>query len=160
MDKAAATSSKAMRGPSTDAMERPPAATRTRKSASRFHITAILVTVMGLLACDFKLPRSLSGTVTTYSPGVPAHPSALTKDQLQALDEWFGRHVSGWSSSPATYVPVLIVRIQHSGGSDSVVNVMSTMIVVNGRDGQHVRQLPHADLEALRDNVSSSYKKH
>ena len=106
--------------------------------------------VLFIAGCKFEISPPIAGTVESYTLGAQVRQVDLTHDQLSALDEWFVQHRTGWSSSSASYVPVVIVRVRHADSTVSVINVLSTMVVVNSHDGQYVQQLPPDELAALR----------
>ncbi len=113
-------------------------------------LAIVLASVLFVSACRLELPSAISATVESYGASTPAPQSELTPDQLKALSRWFARHQTGWTSSPASYVPTLVVRVKHADGETSVINVLSAMVVVNNRDGQQIQNLPSDELIALR----------
>jgi len=114
------------------------------------HQITIILMALFMAGCKFELSPPIAGTVESHTLGVQVRPVDLTHDQLRALNEWFVQHRTGWSSSPASYVPAVIVRVRHADSTVSVINVLSTMVVVNSHDGQYAQQLPPDELAALR----------
>jgi hypothetical protein len=107
-----------------------------------------------LTGCKFTLPQVTSATVEPYQSSGALVPSKLNGNQLKKLTEWFSQHDSGWSSSVASYVPILVVRANHSDGDVSVINVLSDSVVVNNRSGQYTRQFSQSDLVIMRSILS------
>lgn len=103
-----------------------------------------------LSGCKFVLPPAVSAAAEISASGVPMRQVELMPAQLQGLAGWFSQHQSGWSSSPASYISAALVRIKHSNGDVSVVNIFPTMVVVYNRDGQYVQQFPESETTALR----------
>lgn len=115
---------------------------------------ALVTLVLALAACKMVLAPPVSGIVESHAvAGTMDQPTELTATQLEAFSAWFSQHSSGWSSSPASYLPTLVVRIKHSNGDSSVVNVLVDSVVVNNREGQYVHQFSTAELSALRRTV-------
>jgi hypothetical protein len=49
-----------------------------------------------------------------------------------------------------SYVPAEMVRVKHSDGDLSVVNVMPKQVVVYNRSGQYVQQFSGGEIASLR----------
>lgn len=108
--------------------------------------TALLL----LTACNFTIPPISSALVEHHSSGNPISKIELNQSQANALSVWFSQHSSGWSSSVVSYVPALVVRIKHSNGEISVVNILGNSVVVYNNSGQFAQQFSESDLSALR----------
>lgn len=114
---------------------------------------ALLALALFLGGCKFVLPAPTSVTVEVYGTGGTLRQTKLTKGQVQALTNWFSSHQAGWSSSYASYAPTYLVRVAHSNGDVTVINILPTVVVVYNRDGQYVQQFEARELSALRNNV-------
>ncbi len=113
-------------------------------------IALALAIALVLSACKFVLPATISATTESLDPkGIP-YPVELTKDQISALTSWFSLHQSGWTPSPASYVPGLQVHVKHTNGDVTNINILQNVIVVNNSNGQYVYHPPADDLSALR----------
>ncbi len=103
-----------------------------------------------LSACKFVLPATISATAATQdSKGTP-YTAKLTKDQINALENWFSLHQSDWTSSPASYVPGTQIQARHANGDVTYINILQGIIVVNNSNGQYVLHPSADDLSALR----------
>lgn len=118
------------------------------------YVALCLLVLLG--GCEFVLPSTVSATAEVSASGSPMRQVELTPAQLQGLVAWFSQHKSGWSSSRASYVPVALVRVKHSNGDVSVVNISPTMVVVYNREGQYVQRFPERETDALRRIVGLS----
>jgi hypothetical protein len=108
--------------------------------------TALLL----LAACNFTLPPISSAVMEHHSSGSPIYKVELNQSQANALSGWFSQHSSGWSSSVVSYVPALVVRVKHSNGDISAVNIFGNYVVVYNSSGQFTQQFAESDLSGLR----------
>ena len=103
-----------------------------------------------LFACKFVLSPITSGYLEIYGSGAPVQKTRLTEAQLSVLSDFFRDHQSGWSSSPASFVPAVLVRVTHKNGDVSTINLLRSMLVISNQEGQYVTQLPAEDMAKLR----------
>ena len=122
-----------------------------------FRAVVVVLAVATLLAgCKFSLPDVTSATVTRYVSGSPGPQTELTPSQRAAIATWFKEHKSGWSSSFASYGPQLEIRVAHENGSQSVINVIDSKVVVKGEFGQYERNSGKPALAALLAAIGAS----
>ena len=119
-------------------------------------VVVVLIAATLLAGCKFSLPDVTSATVTRYVSGNPGPQTELTPSQRAAIATWFKEHKSGWSSSFASYVPQLEVRATHENGTQSVINVIDSKVVVKGAFGQYERNSGKPALAALRAAIGAS----
>lgn len=103
-----------------------------------------------LSACQFDLSPIVSASVDRSEKGQPANSTELSSVQVRDLAAWFSQRKDGWSTSVVSYVPVSVIRVRHSDGDTTVVNVLSNAVVVYNRKGQFMRELRADDLPSLR----------
>jgi hypothetical protein len=114
-------------------------------------VTLLSIFVAALLAaCKVDVPEISAASVTRYSADAPAASTPLSAEQRAALTSWFKQHRSGWSTSHATYAPVLEASLTHENGAASVVNVLRSKVVVYGSFGQYERRTNKQSIAALR----------
>ena len=122
-----------------------------------FRAVSVFLAAATLLAgCKFSLPEVTSATVTRYVSGNPGPQTELVPSQRAAIATWFKEHKSGWSSSFASYGPQLEIRVAHENGSQSVINVIDSKVVVKGEFGQYERNSGKPALAALRAAIGAS----
>ena len=105
--------------------------------------------VAGLAGCKLVLPQPVSATVEQYKSGSNAQPVELSSIQLVSLSGWFSQRASGWERSVVTYVPRTVIRIKHSNGDTSTLNVLGNSVIANNQEGQYVQQFSPEDIRAL-----------
>lgn len=106
--------------------------------------------VVFLAGCKFNLQQVSSATVEPSSSERLLQAKELSPNQVRALSTWFSQHNTGWSSSVASYVPMLLIRAKHTDGDTSVINIMSNMVVVYNRTGQYQQQFTPSELAQMR----------
>ena len=122
-----------------------------------FRAVVVVLAVATLLSgCKFSLPAVTSATVTRYISGNPGPQTELAPSQRAAIATWFKEHKSGWSSSFASYGPQLEIRVAHKNGSQLVINVIDSKVVVKGEFGQYERSSGKPALAALRAAIGAS----
>lgn len=102
-----------------------------------------------LAGCKFTLPEVASATVERYQSGSTLQSRSLNSSQIHALSRWFSKHETGWSSSVVSYVPTIEVRVKHSNGDVSVVNILSGIVVVYNSSGQYEQRFSQTDLAEI-----------
>jgi hypothetical protein len=79
-----------------------------------------------------------------------SHEFNLSPAQLDLIHTWLASHPSGWSYSPASYVPSTEISVQHRDGNSSKINVFpSGFVVLNSHSSQFVRQSTQAEISVL-----------
>ena len=104
-----------------------------------------------LAACKLELPpHPMSASVEQFNQGAPKKKWNLTEQQVELLGQWFSQHQTGWSTSYVTYVPAVLVRVVHSGGVQSSINVSSGgFVIVNAGDRQFTQKFEDPDARTL-----------
>lgn len=120
-------------------------------------ITALLaaIALAFLLACDLDLAKG-----TPVGASVRRSYSGRTREiqipawRLRPFMAWFSQHRSGWSKSPASYIPGLVISIQYKDGSEAFINISHNgSVVVNDRSGQYVKQFTPAEISDLESVI-------
>lgn len=121
----------------------------------RMRAAIVGCTLVALVGCAsaLTLPPVRSAAVVEHSAErisqEPAPSRSLTSQQIKDVSSWFLQHGEGWSSSVASYVPSLEIRLEHKDDV-SVVNILSSMVVVNNHSGQFVRKASLEDIRKLK----------
>ena len=113
-----------------------------------------LVLALLLSGCQTTVPEIRTAEVQAHSKSPTPATYSLTSQQVAELNVWFVARRGGWSTSPASYVPKLVVRAKHSDGTESVVNILDTSLVINSTSpsitNQVTRNLSTAEHQALQ----------
>lgn len=117
---------------------------------TRRRVALVLIAACALMGCSFELPPVTSAAMASYSSGQPGAEVQLSPPRVRALASWFAQHPAGWSPSYVSYAPMLVVRLLHADGDTSVVNVLSTKLVVFNRRGQVEQSFSASELSSLR----------
>ena len=93
-----------------------------------------------LAGCDKELSLALPAEpvkLQRYEQGRPVEACDISPDspQFKSLAAWISNNKDGWSSSPASYVPGVLVS-----GRNFSVNFLSSLVVVNYPGGQLTRK--------------------
>jgi hypothetical protein len=122
----------------------------------KLHRIAIVpLTIFALVSCQLELPPVASATVERHSFDQTTQSINLSSEQVRVLASWFAEHPSGWSRSVVSYVPTLEVRLTHTSGETSVVNIMGTKVIIYNRSGQFEQQFYVSSLTNLLSVVDS-----
>ncbi len=108
---------------------------------SRIRVIAVAVLAIALCACTLDVPPFSAASLSIHSTGESGASSDLTSKQSQKLHEWLNVHRSGWSQTPASYVPRVVVAVKHNDGKVSSLDVLPSLLVANGPFGQYSRPL-------------------
>ena len=112
---------------------------------------ALAALAIGVLsACQLDVPEVESAVLEVKGPSGDRQEYALSARQIEDLSAWLGAHRDGWSDSMASYVPSVLVRAKHSDGSESVMNVLASVVVIYSTHPQMPRQATRKHLPAER----------
>ena len=120
-------------------------------SRNKLAITILLAWLLS--ACTLEVPAATEAVVTINHGGQVATSEKLTDGQLQSLSGWLKERSSGWSPSYVSYAPATEVRVKHSDGSHTVVNIMQSKVVVYGNAGQYEQTFASNELLRLRSTI-------
>ncbi len=120
-------------------------------SGSKIAITFLLAWTLS--ACTLEVPATTEAVVAITQGGHVASSETLTAAQLQSLSGWLQERSSGWSLSLVSYAPAVEVRVKHSDGSQTVVNIMQSKVVVYGSAGQYEQAFAPKELLRLRSAI-------
>lgn len=120
-----------------------------------FNWLVVLAVGFCLTACRLELVPPTSGSVEVKNSSFGVQQTVLSGNQLSAVSKWFSQRATGWSSSSASYVPNLVIRVNHSDGDTSVINVLAPLVVVYNKHGQYVQQFSSEAIDALRVAVNT-----
>lgn len=116
----------------------------------RTYLVALFSTAVSLLAgCDFDLANIASAKAEWHENGESTKPVELDTEAIELLVNWFRQRRSGWSTSIVSYVPAVLIRVEHIDGSRSVVNVLGNLLVVYGPNGQTARPISAVERQQL-----------
>jgi hypothetical protein len=115
-----------------------------------FNRVIAICILLTLAACKFTLPPVTSATVERYQSGSRLQSAELNSEQIKTLSAWFAQHNSGWTQSVVSYVPKLEVRAMHSNGDTSIINLISTIVVVYNKSGQYQQSFLQSEVAELR----------
>jgi len=120
-------------------------------------ITALpAVAVMSfLLACDLDLVQGIPiGASVRRSYSGSTQEIQIPTWRLQTFLAWFSQHRSGWSKTPASYIPGLVLSIQYKNGSEALINISHNgAVVVDNRSGQYFKQFTPAEILDLESVI-------
>jgi hypothetical protein len=107
--------------------------------------TAMLLLAVAMLGCHrLELTPPIDETLTLIEPpegeGRVSCSILPGSTQHARLVQWLADHQSGWSQSPATYVPGLQVK-----GSNFEMNVLPKIVIINYSAGQYVAPVIEGD---------------
>jgi hypothetical protein len=105
-------------------------------------VSALLITL--LAGCNDELAWSLPNEALVLQG--PGRSCTISPDspQYKNLSAWVSRNRSEWSSSPASYVPGIIVR-----GSNFTINFLDSVVVVNHAGGQFTHRVSPSEFAFL-----------
>ena len=107
---------------------------------------APLLAVM-LSGCQKSLDWSLPNESLKMERGGQTCTISPSSTQFKELSDWLAGNRGGWSSSPASYVPNVMLR-----GSNFSVNFVNSLVVVNYRGGQFTHDISPSDYAFLACN--------
>jgi hypothetical protein len=102
---------------------------------------AVVVAMCALLAgCEKELSLALPAEpvmLQRYERGRPVEACEISPEspQFASLAAWISKNGDGWSSSPASYAPGVLVS-----GRNFSINFLSSLVVVNYPGGQLTRK--------------------
>ncbi len=111
-------------------------------------LVCIVAAVAAILpGCRQSLPPVQSATVTFWKNGkVEISEQQLTPEQTTQISDWLRNHSWGWHPVIATYRPETVLRVLHSDGSLTSINITGSVIVV----GQKQRDLSRPERQELQ----------
>ena len=109
---------------------------------TRASVLALIVAILG--GCNDELAWALPQETLTLQKNGRSCPVTPDSAQFKQLAAWVSQNRSGWSSSPASYVPGTIVR----GGNFSI-NFLNALVVVNHPGGQFTHKASPDDFGFL-----------
>ena len=118
---------------------------------SRMRSVSAVLIVGICISCELSLSLSpvVSGTLQTRNEG-SRNSIALSSEQVTALTSWFTQHKSGWSKSPASYLPGDKVFLHHADGRLTMIDLNPNgFIVVNTGSDQFIRQFGAPEFAVL-----------
>jgi len=106
-----------------------------------------------LLGCSKTLALSPI-TSAVQRQGQTQNGRNLSSEQVKVLDGWLQSQAQGWHRSPASYLPCLELAIVRSNGHKAWVHFLpSGLVVVNGAEGQLVKQISPTELDRLFQKI-------
>jgi hypothetical protein len=117
------------------------------KAASR--IVALVSVAIALVGCDLETPEIVSGVVTASEAGRSASNTVPVKS-VSELNAWLKEHRGGWSKSVATYVPRISTQLKAKDGSTWGLNILESLVVVNGGGAQLTQSFSAEQLAPLK----------
>ena len=115
------------------------------------NLTVLLLSLFFLVSCKIDLDkiteRDESLTVHIYESGRPSNEYTLSQgdEKYHKLMLWIKSNKSGWSSTPATYVPRVLVSSKTFS-----LNFVGESAVLNYSDGQFVKKVDPSEYDFLR----------
>lgn len=121
-------------------------------------LVCIVAAVAAMLpGCRLSLPPTQSATVTFWKNGkVEISEQQLTPEQITQISDWLGNHSWGWHPVTATYRPETVLRVLHSDGSMTSINITGSVIVV----GQKQRDLSRPERQELHSILGLNHALH
>jgi len=108
----------------------------------RWFLAPLLVPM--LMGCQTSLDWSLPNEPLKLDRGGQTCTISPSSRQFKDLSDWLAKNRSGWSSSPASYVPAVMVR-----GSNFSMNFVNSLVVVNYQRGQFTHEVSPSDYAFL-----------
>ena len=68
----------------------------------------------------------------------------LVKDKQQKLNTWISNNRTGWTPTPATYVPGVLVS-----GKGFGINFLGNSVIISYSEGQYVKSISPSDYQFL-----------
>lgn len=105
-------------------------------------LVCIVVAVAAMLpGCRQSLPPVQSATATFWkNEKVESSEQQLTPEQITQISDWLRNHSWGWHPVTATYRPETVLRVLHSDGSLTSINITGSVIVVGQKQRDISRQ--------------------
>ena len=100
--------------------------------------------------CETSLDWSLPNEALKLQWGDETCSILPSSRQFKALSNWLAQNQTGWSSSPASYMPAVVVT-----GSNFSVNFLGSMVVVNYPGGQFTRKVSPNEYAFLTCNTGT-----
>jgi len=115
---------------------------------------ALIVTAAALVACSVDLSVGSSpirgGEVSRFDHGALIQRLPLTPEQCHAVSTWLDLHRPGWSSSPVTFAPAVLVSLRHEDSTTTTLDVFPTFVVVAHEGSQFTRNVSAKDTTELK----------
>jgi len=115
---------------------------------NRFVWTILGCTAL-LSACDvaLTLPETEPLSLQVHKKGSPVAECKLLPGtpNFQKLASWLSNNKTGWSPTPATYIPGVYIT-----GSKFSINFLGTFVIVNYADGQYSHSVSPSEYEFLQ----------
>ena len=139
----------------------PFAGQRSRQSAVRRKARAVVVmkalrqiiiatVLLSLVGCSVSVPAISSAKAYRYSGGSSIAEWNLTALQCEALNTWIVQNSEGWTPSPVSWAPGLIVYMTHSDSSQGSLNILKAQVVLVHEGDQFTRDFSADQITALR----------
>ena len=114
----------------------------------RWFLAPLLVAMLS--GCQKTLDWSLPNEALKLERGGQTCTISPSSAQFRDLSHWLAKNPSGWSSSPASYVPAVMLR-----GSNFSVNFVNSLVVVNYPGGQFTHEVSPSDYAFLTCNAGT-----
>ena len=107
-----------------------------------------LALALFLSACSANVDKAFENSdefiVQIYKSGIQIREYKLLKNTEKYLkfENWARKNKWGWSLTPATYAPGVVVR-----GGGYVFNFVGESVVVNNPDGQYSKEIKESEYE-------------
>ena len=98
----------------------------------------VIVLLMFTIGCNSEnaLFLEIKAPVTIQCDGAEKALIDPSSSQHKLIAGWFKNNQKGWSTSPASYVPGIVIQ-----GPDFTINVLDRIIVVNDGKAQYVKKI-------------------
>ena len=119
------------------------------------NIRVILIAVCVLLAgCSFEMPAFDAGKLETHilvDGRDRATVSALSPEQLRAIEAWFSAHQAGWKKSYVDAAPTKFVYPSKSGAPVAYFNLSGSILYA----ASYSRTLTSSEEQTLEDILNA-----
>jgi len=114
-------------------------------------IIALFVSIVLLAGCKVDATTALESqgelTLQIYGTGKPLVKKKIAPDSemYKELHRWVSENTTGWSHTPASYVPSYLVQ-----GKTLSLNFQGTRVILNFEDGQYVKDVDPSEYDFLK----------
>jgi len=104
----------------------------------------------GLMEARFDHLAEKAVRLARFDHGALIQRLPLTLEQCHAVSTWLDLHRPGWSSSPVTFAPAVLVSLRHEDSTTTTLDVFPTFVVVAHEGSQFTRNVSAKDTTELK----------